>query len=356
MHLDGYNQMDLITGKGPSARHEIFYFTESNLAAVRIDDFKYRFIEQPGGWIGDKDHPDVPVLVNLRLDPFEKATWPRANGNLGSYQYFDWFVLSSGASCSSNSEVAKLAMTAIEFPPAQKGASFNLDAVKAKIAEAMAKTRTVVRSFKLGGGLRADRPAPMGIRVVKIKHLLGGLVRIYSDERPLWVDCGCPSRTRLTDDPEHGNRLVPNRSKPLRRGTRRPSADRDPAAHPTPNRRWLCLCGRARSSATYVQVDQTPRGSRISSYRRYRASVSCHGPQPQSLHHRRLRPPLADPGDAPHIGGTEDMQRLPVRVGILADGLLMEGEAAAGECLAHRLHCVLCLGSDLRFLPRPRNR
>src|SRR6266702_6043187 len=23
-HLDGYNQMDLITGKGPSARHEIF--------------------------------------------------------------------------------------------------------------------------------------------------------------------------------------------------------------------------------------------------------------------------------------------------------------------------------------------
>jgi hypothetical protein len=28
-------------------------------------------------------------------------------------------------------------VTAIEFPPAQKGASFNLDAVKAKIEEAM---------------------------------------------------------------------------------------------------------------------------------------------------------------------------------------------------------------------------
>jgi arylsulfatase len=34
--------------------------------------------------------------------------------------------------------VAKLATTAIEYPPMQKGASFNLDAVKAKIAEAMA--------------------------------------------------------------------------------------------------------------------------------------------------------------------------------------------------------------------------
>jgi len=34
--------------------------------------------------------------------------------------------------------VEKLAMTAIEFPPMQKGASFNLDAVKAKIAAAAA--------------------------------------------------------------------------------------------------------------------------------------------------------------------------------------------------------------------------
>jgi hypothetical protein len=32
--------------------------------------------------------------------------------------------------------VEKLAMTAIEFPPMQKGASFNLDGVKAKIAAA----------------------------------------------------------------------------------------------------------------------------------------------------------------------------------------------------------------------------
>jgi len=34
-------------------------------------------------------------------------------------------------------EVAKLAMTAIEYPPLQKGASFNLDAVKEKIEQAM---------------------------------------------------------------------------------------------------------------------------------------------------------------------------------------------------------------------------
>ena len=75
-HLDSYNQLDLITGKGPSARREIYYFAENNLAAVRIDDYKYQFITQPGGWIGTKDHPDVPILTNLRLDPFERMGFP----------------------------------------------------------------------------------------------------------------------------------------------------------------------------------------------------------------------------------------------------------------------------------------
>ncbi|MFI5314768.1 MAG: arylsulfatase [Myxococcota bacterium] len=137
-HLDSYNQMDMITGKGPSARHELFYFTESNLAAVRIDDFKYRFIDQPGGWIGEKTHPDMPVLINLRLDPFERMGWPGADGNMGSYMYMgDWFMYEFWRFVFVQQEVAKLAMTAIEYPPMQKGASFNLDAVKAKIAEAM---------------------------------------------------------------------------------------------------------------------------------------------------------------------------------------------------------------------------
>ena len=73
VHLDGYNQMDLITGKGPSKRHEIWYFAEGTLGAARIDDFKYRFIDQPNGWFGGTVKPDIPILVNLRLDPFERT-------------------------------------------------------------------------------------------------------------------------------------------------------------------------------------------------------------------------------------------------------------------------------------------
>jgi hypothetical protein len=43
VHLDGCDQTALITGKGPSARHEILHFTEGTLPAMRIDDYKYRF-------------------------------------------------------------------------------------------------------------------------------------------------------------------------------------------------------------------------------------------------------------------------------------------------------------------------
>ncbi len=138
-HLDGYNQMDMITGKGPSARHEVFYFGESSLGAVRIDDYKYRFYEQPQGWLGPKVTYDVPFLTNLRLDPFERMGWPNNGTKEGAQQYFDWFKFEFWRFVFVQQQVSKLAMTALEYPPMQKGASFNLEAVKAKIAEAMQK-------------------------------------------------------------------------------------------------------------------------------------------------------------------------------------------------------------------------
>jgi arylsulfatase len=137
-HLDGYDQTAMITGKGPSNRHEIFYFGESTLGAVRVDDYKYRFIDQPGGWLGDKTKADVPYLTNLRLDPFERTGWPNYGTKEGSQNYFQWFQYEFWRFVFVQQEVIKLIETAIEFPPMQKGASFNLDSVKAKIAEAMA--------------------------------------------------------------------------------------------------------------------------------------------------------------------------------------------------------------------------
>ena len=71
VHLDGYDQTNMITGKGPSNRREIFYFGESTLGAVRVDDYKYRFIDQPQRLAGRQDPrgralPDQPSPRSLR--------------------------------------------------------------------------------------------------------------------------------------------------------------------------------------------------------------------------------------------------------------------------------------------------
>ncbi len=136
-HLDGYNQMAAITGQGPSARHEIFYLGESTVGAVRIDDYKFRFIDQPQGWLGEKTHPDVPYITNLRLDPFERTGWPNDGTKEGAEQYFDWFKYQFWRFVFVQQIVAKEIQTFIEYPPMQRGASFNLDAVKAEMAKRM---------------------------------------------------------------------------------------------------------------------------------------------------------------------------------------------------------------------------
>lgn len=132
VHLDGYNQLDLITGKGPSNRHEIFYFAEGTLGAVRLNDFKYRFVDQPNGWLGGTIKVDWPILTNLRLDPFERT------GMAGSLNYYHFFVYQFWRFVLVQEVVGKLAETAIDFPPMQKGASFNLEEVKERIQKAMA--------------------------------------------------------------------------------------------------------------------------------------------------------------------------------------------------------------------------
>jgi arylsulfatase A-like enzyme len=135
VHLDGYNQLDVLTGKGPSHRHEIYYFTESTLGAVRINDFKYRFTDQPEGWLGATSKVDWPILTNLRLDPFERTGMP--TGKAGSLAFYNWFAYEFWRFVFVQKEVGKTAQTFLEFPPMQKGASFNMEALKQELTERM---------------------------------------------------------------------------------------------------------------------------------------------------------------------------------------------------------------------------
>jgi arylsulfatase len=138
VHLDGYDQLDFITGKSPSKRNEIFYFTETTLGAVRIGDYKYRFTDQPEGWLGNTVKVDWPILTNVRLDPFERTGMPQ--GASGSMNFANWFTYEFWRFVFVQQEVGKFAQSFIDFPPMQAAASFNMEAVKQQI-EAAIKAR-----------------------------------------------------------------------------------------------------------------------------------------------------------------------------------------------------------------------
>jgi arylsulfatase len=139
VHLDGYDQTGVITGRAPSKRHELFYLTESTLGAVRIDDYKYRFTDQPNGWLGATEKVDWPILVNLRLDPYERMGM--SDGKGGSIAYYNWFVNEFWRFTFVQQEVGRAAQSFLEYPPMQKGGSFNMAAVKAQIDAAVAANR-----------------------------------------------------------------------------------------------------------------------------------------------------------------------------------------------------------------------
>jgi len=138
-HLDGYNQLALLDGGGPSVRHELFYFSGPQLGAVRIDDFKYQFLQQPWGWPGEKVTTDMPAIVNLRQDPFERTPNLRGeswNNSAPGYTN-DFYAREFWRFVMVQKAVGDLAQTAIEFPPMQDPASFNLDALKKQIQQAI---------------------------------------------------------------------------------------------------------------------------------------------------------------------------------------------------------------------------
>ena len=161
-HLDGYNQMDLLTGKGPSKRHELFYFAGPKLGAVRLDDMKFQFFQQPTGWPGPEghdrhahagEHPPGSVRAipdDRRRNRVDRCVWLRQRFLAREF----WrFVLVQQA-------VAELAMTAIDYPPMQDPASFNLDAVKKQIDEMIkGPRRAVTRTTSPAGGLKSPSAA-----------------------------------------------------------------------------------------------------------------------------------------------------------------------------------------------------
>ena len=79
----------------------------------------------------------MPTIVNLRQDPFERTPSIRGESlnHMGGGYMNDFFAREFWRFVLVQQQVAALAQTAIEFPPMQAPASFNLEAVKRQVDE-----------------------------------------------------------------------------------------------------------------------------------------------------------------------------------------------------------------------------
>jgi arylsulfatase len=131
VHLDGYDQRELLAGTGQSQRNEIFYFDDNgNLNAVRVRDWKAHFA-LPGDWLyGGPPLPlTFPRIVNLRMDPLE------AHVNFNeSPMALRWMADKMWAFVPMQAVVGYFLKSFAEFPQRQKSASFNIDQVLQQLA------------------------------------------------------------------------------------------------------------------------------------------------------------------------------------------------------------------------------
>ncbi|HEX5153976.1 MAG TPA: arylsulfatase [Parafilimonas sp.] len=133
VHLDGYNQLDFITGKtNKSARKEFIYFNDdAQLVAIRYGDYKTVFRQQSAAagfdvWKDPFITFRVPKLFNLRMDPYERA-------DLTSDMYYAWLVDNDFLVFQGGIHAIEFLQTFIKYPPSQLPASFAPDGVEAEI-------------------------------------------------------------------------------------------------------------------------------------------------------------------------------------------------------------------------------
>ncbi|WP_455284061.1 arylsulfatase [Cupriavidus necator] len=127
VHLDGYNQLPLLTGQtNKSVRDEFYYFNDDgDLVAMRFGSWKVVFCEQAtsGGfqvWQDPFKCLRIPKVFNLRMDPYERA-------DIVSDQYNDWLAKNAYLTGIATMKATVFLQSFVDYPPSQHPASFSID-------------------------------------------------------------------------------------------------------------------------------------------------------------------------------------------------------------------------------------
>jgi arylsulfatase len=135
VHIDGHNMLPYFMGEVEESPRESYFYVsdDGEILAIRLGDWKVVLMEQRAKTLQCWFEPFVPLrapkLFNLRRDPFERA-------DENSNTYWDWMISHAYIIYYMQAAVAKQIEAFVKFPPRQKPASFNLDAVLRQLEEA----------------------------------------------------------------------------------------------------------------------------------------------------------------------------------------------------------------------------
>jgi len=123
VHLDGYDQMPMLQNKGKSKRREFFFYGENQLNAVRVDQWKLHLATKDS-WLGTRDVLSGGMLINIKLDPFERT--PETGGHLL------WMKEKSYILPVVMPMIKRFKKSMQQFPPRQKGAGIGAATLSGK--------------------------------------------------------------------------------------------------------------------------------------------------------------------------------------------------------------------------------
>jgi arylsulfatase A-like enzyme len=135
VHIDGFNLLPYLMGEvKDSPRASFFYISDDgDILAIRYNDWKAVLMEQRAKTMQCWAEPFVklrlPKIFNVRRDPFERA-------DENSNTYWDWVAQHAYLIYGMQAIVAAQIEDFVKYPPRQKPASFNLDAVLANLRDA----------------------------------------------------------------------------------------------------------------------------------------------------------------------------------------------------------------------------
>ncbi len=121
VHLDGYDQSDILLNQGRTQRKDFYYFTEATFHGLRYGDWKLLFVDQEDWFRAEQVPLSTPFIINLKLDPFERLIHGRG--------YDEWAENRSWVFGPAGAQIARFVASFKEYPPSQKSMSVQVDDV-----------------------------------------------------------------------------------------------------------------------------------------------------------------------------------------------------------------------------------